>query len=110
MLAAVDAGAGVPRNAVLVVGGVAAVVALSVTLEGAVGSASVAILVYYLIANLAALKMPSEARMFPNFVPWTGMITCAILAVSLDPRAIATGALVLAVGFLVRAVVRRHAL
>lgn len=106
VFSAVDPRAGVPGNAVLVVGGVAALVALSATLEGAVGSASVAILVYYFIANLAASKMPPEARMFPKVVPWTGMVTCALLAVSLDPRAIATGGVVLAVGFLVRAVVR----
>jgi APA family basic amino acid/polyamine antiporter len=105
--AEVDPRHGVPRFAVLLVGCVAAAVALTGTLEGVARAASLTILVYYFIANLSALRMPVELRMFPAIVPGTGLVACALLALSLDLSAIAAGALILVCGLLVRAVVRR---
>jgi APA family basic amino acid/polyamine antiporter len=65
--------------------------------------AAFSILLYYGIANLAALRMPREGRWLPGFVPALGLALCAVLAAGLDPRVAATGLGVLAVGLAGRA-------
>ena len=105
-LAHVDERSGAPTRAVVLVGVVAGGVAAWGSLPGIAAAASFAILVYYGIANVAALRMPREARLFPDAVPATGLVACAALALSLTPATIATGVATLAVGFAVRAAVR----
>lgn len=96
----------VPDRAVLLIGAVAALVAATGTLKGVASAASFTILVYYGIANLAALRMPKEGKLYGDAVPIVGLIGCAVLAVSLAPAVILAGLGVLAVGFVVRAIVR----
>jgi APA family basic amino acid/polyamine antiporter len=98
---------GVPGQAVVLIGGVAAVVAATGTLAGVAAAASFLILVYYGIANLAALRMPAESKRFSDAVPAFGLLACAVLALSLAPRTIVTGLAILAVGFLLRLALRR---
>lgn len=105
-LAKVDPGSGVPLRAVLAVGAVAACLAAWGTLNAIAAAASFAILVYYGIANLAALRMPRHAKRFPDFVPAIGLASCAALALSLAPGTVAAGVATLAAGFVVRAAVR----
>lgn len=93
---------GVPGRAVLLVGAAAAVVAATGTLRGVAEAAAFTILIYYAIANLAALRMPRAARLYPDAVPVAGLTACSLLALSLAPRTIAVGTAVLAVGFAVR--------
>lgn len=107
-LAHVHPGSATPVRAVLLVGAVAGALALWGSLGGIAAAASFAILVYYGIANLAALRMPREAKRFPDFVPATGLAACAALALSLSPSTLAAGVATLAAGFAVRAAV--HAL
>jgi APA family basic amino acid/polyamine antiporter len=97
---------GSPDRAVLLIGAIAAVVAATGSLAAIAASASFTILVYYGIANLAALRMPSEARLYSDVVPIVGLVACAALALSLSPLVIATGLAVLAAGFILRALVR----
>ncbi len=97
---------GVPDRAVLLVGAVAAVVAATGTLQGVAAAASFTILVYYGIANVAALRMPAETKLYNDAVPLVGLITCALLAFSLSTTTIATGLGALAVGFAARLAVR----
>jgi APA family basic amino acid/polyamine antiporter len=99
---------GVPRRAVLLVGGVAAVVAATGTLGGVAAAAAFTILVYYAIANLAALRMQAVDKLYPDLVPVMGLVSCTILAISLDWATIVTGVVVLAVGFVVRWIMRRR--
>jgi APA family basic amino acid/polyamine antiporter len=108
-LAAVDEARGVPGNAVLAVGVAAALVAATGSLREIAAAASFAILVYYGIANLAALRMPREAKLYPDAVPAVGLAACALLAVSLPPRTVAVGTAVLAAGMLLHAVLRKEA-
>ncbi len=96
----------VPGRAVLVIGAITAVVAATGTLRGVASAAAFTILVYYAIANLAAMRMPQEAKLYPDVVPWVGVISCAVLAFSLQTSVILTGLSVLAGGFVVRAVVK----
>lgn len=99
---------GVPDRAVLAVGATAIIVTATGTLQGVAAAAAFTILVYYSIANLAALRMPPTAKLYPDAVPITGLITCPLLALSLDPATIATGTAVLAAGFAVRWLTRRR--
>jgi basic amino acid/polyamine antiporter, APA family len=69
-------------------------------------AASFAILLYYGIANLAALRMPRSERLYPGAVPAFGLAACVGLAASLAWRTAALGLAVLAAGYLVRAVSR----
>jgi basic amino acid/polyamine antiporter, APA family len=93
---------GVPGRAVLIIGAVAAVVAATGTLRGVAAAASFTILVYYGIANVAALRMPREARLFSDLVPLAGVTACAVLALSLSGDVILAGMAVLAAGIGVR--------
>jgi basic amino acid/polyamine antiporter, APA family len=106
-LQAVHATRAVPHRAVLVVGAVAALVAGTGTLAGVAAAASFAILAYYGIANVAALRMPAAGKLFPDAVPVFGLVACTTLALSLELTTIVTGLGVLAAGFAVRFAVRR---
>lgn len=97
---------GVPGRAVLVIGVVAAMVAATGTLRGVASAASFAILVYYGIANLAALRMPRHAKLYPNGVPLIGLVACTALAISLSFPVILSGIAVLATGFVLRVLLR----
>jgi basic amino acid/polyamine antiporter, APA family len=112
-LAHVHPAYGVPGRAVLLIGAVAAVVAATGTLRGVASAAAFTILVYYGIANLAALRMPAGAKLYSDIIPVTGLIACAGLALSLAPGVIATGVIILVAGFatrlLIRLLVRRGA-
>jgi APA family basic amino acid/polyamine antiporter len=96
----------VPGRAVVAVGALAAVVAATGTLAGVAAAASFAILVYYGLANLAALRMPKAAKLYPDAVAWVGLVACAVLALSLAPKVIATGAALLAAGLGLRRLAR----
>jgi APA family basic amino acid/polyamine antiporter len=102
-LAGVDAGSGAPRQAVLLVGAAAAAAAAFGTLRAIAPAASFAILLYYAIANLAALRMPRAAKLYPDAVPAAGLAACLLLAASLSWRTAAAGVAVLATGFALRA-------
>jgi len=99
----------VPDRAVLLVGAVAALVAATGTLRGVAAAASFTILIYYGIANLAALRMPRDAKRYPDVVPWVGLLSCGLLALSLAPETMAVGLGVLALGLGGRWLARRHA-
>jgi APA family basic amino acid/polyamine antiporter len=91
-----------PHRAILLVGAAAAVVAATGTLRGVATAAALTILVYYGIANVAALRMPTKHKLYPNWVPVLGVVACVVLALSLDARTIVVGCAVLAFGLLVR--------
>ena len=97
----------VPNRAIVLAGAIIVVVALLGTLKSIVAAASFTILVYYTITNLAALRMPTEKKLYPNWIPALGLASCVVLAASQRPITITTGLLLLAVGFGLRMVVRR---
>lgn len=71
-----------------------------------VGFSSGAVLVYYAIAHLAALRQPRGERWLPRVVQLVGLGGCLLLAATLPWQAIVLAAAVLAVGIAVRLVVR----
>lgn len=100
---------GVPGRAVLLIGAIAAIVAATGTLRGVASAASFTILVYYAIANLAALRMPENARLYPDAVPAVGLVACVVLAASLTVSVIGAGVILLAAGLAIRFIARRVA-
>jgi len=77
------------------------------TLQVVVSAAAFTILLYYSITNIAAFRMASEDKLFPDWIPLVGLISCLLLAFSLKPATIATGLGLLAVGFALRWLVHR---
>jgi APA family basic amino acid/polyamine antiporter len=99
---------GVPHRADLAVGAVVIVVVLLADVRGAIGFSSVAVLVYYAIANASALTLDRERG--TRLVPVLGLVGCLAVAVSLPPASTISGFAVLAVGalwWLVRRRLRR---
>jgi basic amino acid/polyamine antiporter, APA family len=105
-LAHVSDRTGAPSYAVLAVGAAAVAVAALGELRPITAAAAFAILVYYGIANISALRMPADKKLFPDVVPMVGLLACGALAFSLDARTLIAGAVLLAAGAAVRLVVR----
>jgi APA family basic amino acid/polyamine antiporter len=94
---------GVPHRAELAVGAVVLVLVWAVDLRGAIGFSSLAVLVYYLLANLSARRLAPGSR--PRaWLPVVGAAGCVVLAATLPLPAVLTGLAVLAVGAGVRVV------
>jgi APA family basic amino acid/polyamine antiporter len=89
---------GVPHRADLAVGAVVIVVVLLADVRGAIGFSSVAVLVYYAIANASALTLDRERG--TRLVPVLGLVGCLAVAVSLPPASTLSGFAVLAAGAL----------
>ncbi|MFW6773742.1 APC family permease [Nocardioides sp. CPCC 205120] len=94
----------VPHHAQLLVGAVVVVLVLTLDLREAVGFSSFGVLLYYLVANLAAGAMRRRETGRPGVVPVAGAIGCLGLALVLPPASVVAGAGVVALGLVVRAV------
>jgi basic amino acid/polyamine antiporter, APA family len=102
----------VPTNGILITSFFLILVAVFGTLEFIIAAAAFTILLYYAIANLAALRMEEKDRLFPIWVPWLGLFSCLALAVTLELSVIASGLILLVLGFVwrwgYRAWAKRH--
>lgn len=97
-LAAVHPRFAVPYRAELAVGAVAALVAATGDVRGAIGFSSFGVLLYYAVANAAAWTLtPSEGRP-PRAVPALGMAGCLVLAFTLPLHSALSGACVVLIG------------
>ena len=54
-------------------------------LELVVSVSTFAMLVFYLIANIAAVRLPAEHRRYPRAIPVIGALSCIGLAAFLSP-------------------------
>lgn len=107
-LAVVDARRGVPLRAELVLAAVVGVLVLTVDLRGVIGASSFGVLVYYLVANVAALTQTGEHRRWPRVLPVLGAVACVALVVTLPLASVLAAAAVFVVGVLGRLVVLRR--
>jgi APA family basic amino acid/polyamine antiporter len=98
----IDTTRSLPLRAELTVAATVVVLVGVLDLRNAIGISGVAILTYYAITNAAALTLPPEQRRWPRSVAVLGLVGCIILALALPPVAIATGAITLAIGAVVR--------
>jgi APA family basic amino acid/polyamine antiporter len=91
-LAAVHPRHGVPHRAELAVGAVVATLAAVADVRGAIGFSSFAVLIYYGIANAAAVTLGRRT------VPMAGLAGCLLLAVFLPIGSVVAGAAVIVLG------------
>ncbi|MCZ2857218.1 APC family permease [Blastococcus sp. VKM Ac-2987] len=109
-LAAVHPRFRVPHRAELAVGAVVCALVLTVDLRAVIGFSSFGVLLYYVVANLAAFTQPAEHRRWPRALQVAGAAGCLVLAATLPWPSVAAGAATLAVGVALRALrLRRHA-
>lgn len=77
--------------------GVAAIVAvLLLDPLWLVGASSGAVLSYYAIAHWSATRQPVTERVLPVWLPWLGVVGCAVLVVTLPWQSVATTAVAIA--------------
>ncbi|WP_445262900.1 APC family permease [Pseudokineococcus sp. 1T1Z-3] len=107
VLAAVHPRHEVPHHAEVAVAVVVVVAVLVGDLREVIGFSSFGVLTYYLVANLSALTQTAEHRLAPRAVAVVGVLGCAVLALSLPPASVVTGATVLAAGVVLRLLLRR---
>jgi len=105
-LAAVHPRFRTPHRAELVVGVAAALLALTLDLRSSIGFSSFGVLLYYAVANAAALTQRSPHRRFPRALQVAGLAGCLLLVATLPPDAVLAGLIVLAVGVLYRILAR----
>lgn len=103
-LAAVHDRYRVPHRAELALAVVVVLLVLTVDLRGAIGFSSFGVLLYYLVANVAALTQDGAHRRFPRALQVLGAAGCVLLAATLPPGSVLGGVSVVAAGVLVRAV------
>jgi APA family basic amino acid/polyamine antiporter len=97
-LAAVHPRFSVPHRAEIVLALVVCAVVALVDLRGAIGFSSFGVLVYYLVANSAALSQPRIQRRYPRALSVVGAVGCLALVVTLPWQSVVVGAAVLALG------------
>ncbi|WP_194411148.1 APC family permease [Microbacterium cremeum] len=93
----------VPHRAELVVATAILLLVAIVDLRGAIGFSSFGVLLYYLVANVAAFRQGRPARRYPRALPVVGAIGCLVLAVTLPWPSVVAGVGVVAVGVVYRA-------
>lgn len=97
-LAAVDPRTQVPHHAEIAVGVVVALLVLVVDLRGAIGFSSFGVLLYYAVANSAALTQDSAHRRYPRALQVVGLVGCLSLVATLPWQSVVVGLVVLALG------------
>lgn len=106
-LAAVSVRFGVPWRAEVTVGAVVvALVLLVPSALTAVAASSLGVLLYYAVANAAALTQQGADRMFPRALQVVGLVGCVLLVAALPWPTLLAGLGVVAAGLLVRLLAR----
>ncbi|MGH3974956.1 MAG: APC family permease [Pseudonocardiaceae bacterium] len=104
VLAAIHPRYQVPHRAEILLGLTITVIVATADLRSAIGFSSFAILIYYAIANAAAFTLPGRQRRWLRPLAVLGAAGCGLLAGTLPPGTVLTGAAVLALGLIGRAV------
>ncbi|MEV4952441.1 APC family permease [Paenarthrobacter nitroguajacolicus] len=94
----------VPHRAEVTLAVVICLVIAVADLRGAIGFSSFGVLLYYLVANIAAYTQPLEDRRYPKFLQVAGAVACVALVATLPPGSAGLGVLMFAVGIVYRLV------
>jgi APA family basic amino acid/polyamine antiporter len=105
-LAAVHPRFRVPHHAEAALAVLVSVLVLTADLRSVIGFSSVGVLVYYAIANAAALTQPAGQRRWSRALHMLGIAGCAVLIVTLPITALLAGLAVFAVGLAARLLLR----
>ncbi len=100
-LARISHGASVPHAAIWVIGLAIAGLALLGDIKTTWSFSAFTVLVYYAINNLAALRLPAEARLYSQGWAWGGLASCLFLAFWVEPAIWAAGLGLIALGLIV---------
>ncbi|MHA7306205.1 APC family permease [Arthrobacter sp. TMN-49] len=92
----------VPHRAEAVLAVVICAVILLADLRGAIGFSSFGVLIYYLVANIAAFTQPAEDRRYPKVLQVLGAAACVVLVATLPPLSVGVGLAMFAVGICLR--------
>jgi APA family basic amino acid/polyamine antiporter len=103
-LAAVHERHQVPHHAEVAVAGLVCVLIMLTDLPDAIGFSSFGVLLYYLIANVAAYTQTSDQRRFPRVLQIIGIAGCTTLVLTLPLKAVLGGGVVFVVGIVYRAI------
>ncbi|WJK37364.1 APC family permease [Solwaraspora sp. WMMA2065] len=88
----------VPHRAEIAVGVAVVALVCVADLREAIGFSSFGVLIYYAVANAAALTLRRDEGALPKAVPVVGIAGCLLLAATLPGTAVLTGLMVFAVG------------
>jgi APA family basic amino acid/polyamine antiporter len=91
----------VPHRAEVGVGLLVAAVVAVADVRSAIGFSSFAVLIYYGVANAAALTLEASRRRWPRWLAAAGLLGCAALAFSLPVAAVVGGSALLLAGAVV---------
>lgn len=97
-LAALHPRSGVPYRADLAVAAAIVILVLVTDVRGAIGFSSLGVLVYYVVANLSALRQPAEQRRYPRVLAAFGILGCCALLATLPLESLLGGVSVLVIG------------
>ncbi len=89
-----------PTIAVVTVGAVVSLLALTNSVWATWSFSAFTVLLYYAITNLAALKLPLEKRLFPRAIAWAGLGSCLFIAFWVEPMIWLLGLSLVAIGLL----------
>lgn len=98
---------GVPALSIGITAAIIAILVMIGSIPVIARTATFAILLYYTLANLAALRMKEGKGLFPDWISWAGLIACLVMALTMDWSVIASGLGILLAGFLLRFVVQK---
>ncbi len=98
-----------PRRAVIVIGVIVGALALSGSIRLTWSFSAFTVLIYYALTNLAALRLPIESRLYPQWVPACGLVSCLGLAFWVESYIWLIGLAMIGAGLVWHAVARRVA-
>ncbi len=107
-LSAVHSKYKVPHRAEVTLAVVICLIVAVADLRGAIGFSSFGVLLYYLVANVAAYTQPAEDRRYPKFLQVAGALACVVLVATLPPVSVGLGVLMFGVGVAFRLVLLRR--
>jgi APA family basic amino acid/polyamine antiporter len=108
VLAAVHPRYRVPYRAEIALAIVVCLLVLTVDLRGAISFSAFGVLLYYFVANLAAVTQDSEHRRYPRVLQVLGAFGCLALVVTVQPSGIVIGIAAILLGALYRLLARRR--
>lgn len=105
--ASVDALGVTPSRAVILTGLLIAALALLGDVRMTWSLSAFAVLVYYAITNLAAIRLNDQERLYPRSVAWLGLWSCLFLAFWVEPIIWIAGLAMIVLGLFWHGIARR---